>query len=96
MPQFEARESHAGAQYHTQESSWKRVLVHIAVALTTVIFAVLHIVQPDIDFTDRTSIFLRPLSPFWIAVPLSVKYPLWLVGLVGNSTPRKIATLAQT
>lgn len=42
------------------------------------------------------SIFLRPLSLNWIAVLISVAYPLWLISLVGNPTPRKVATLAKT
>lgn len=92
MPQFHD----ADVQYHTQEPSWKTVLHHFIIALGITIFAILHVVQPDLDFIGKTSIFLRPLSPLWIIVPFSVFYPLWLNGLSGYTTPRKAAMVVKT
>ncbi len=87
MPQFHAKESSADVQYNTQGPSWKTVSHHFLIALGTITSAILHVVP---------SIFLRPISPHWIIVPFAILHPLWLIGLIAHTPPRKAAWVVKT
>lgn len=75
------KDSHKAKPQNT-EPSWEDVFRYSALGLMVIIITVLHLVQPDLDFSEGTTMFLWPLSPTRIASPFSMVYTTYLLSLV--------------